>query len=179
MTSWETMKKLSVLMPVYNESRTLRAIVESVLASPVDVDIELICVDDGSSDDSLRILRDMETSDQRIKVVAHPENLGKGRAIRTAIAEMTGDIGIVQDSDLEYDPSEYPKIQPVLDGRADAVFGSRLAYSEVRRVLLYWHSLGNRILTTLSNMANDINLTDMETCYKAVRGDSRLDCSGS
>lgn len=159
-------------MPVYNEARTLRAIVQRVLESPVEAEIELICVDDGSSDDSLGILRELAREDARITVIAQPENMGKGRAIRTAIGAMTGDIAIVQDSDLEYDPVEYPKvIQPIIDGRADAVYGSRLANSEVRRVLFYWHSLGNRILTTISNMANDLNLTDMETCYKAVRAD--------
>jgi glycosyltransferase involved in cell wall biosynthesis len=166
------MKKLSVLMPVYNESRTLRSIVKRVLDSPVDLEIELVCVDDGSSDDSLAILRELAADDSRVKVVAQPRNMGKGKAIRTAIDNMTGDIGIVQDADLEYDPAEYPRmVAPILEGVADAVYGSRFASSEVRRVLFYWHSLGNRLLTTLSNMANDINLTDMETCYKAVRAD--------
>ncbi len=98
--------------------------------------------------------------------------MGKGKAIRTAIDNMSGDIGIIQDADLEYDPEEYPKvIRPLLDGKADAVYGSRFASSEVRRVLFFWHALGNRVLTMFSNMANDLNLTDMETCYKAVRGD--------
>jgi SAM-dependent methyltransferase len=165
-------KKLSVLMPVYNEARTLRTIVSRVLASPVDLEIELICVDDGSTDESLEILRELADGDHRIQVIAQPQNMGKGKAIRTAIEHMTGDIGIFQDSDLEYDPAEYPRlIAPILAGDADAVYGSRFAYSEVRRVLFYWHSLGNRLLTTLSNMANDINLTDMETCYKVVRAD--------
>ena len=166
------MKTLSVLMPVYNESRTLRTIVGRVLDAPVDLDIELICVDDGSSDGSLEILQELAAADARITVIAQPENMGKGKAIRTAIENMSGDIGIIQDGDLEYDPSEYPRvIGPILNGDADAVYGSRLASSEVRRVLFFWHSLGNKILTMFSNMANDINLTDMETCYKAVRGD--------
>lgn len=166
------MKKLSVLMPVYNESRTLRSIVKRVLDSPVDLEIELVCVDDGSSDNSLAILRELAEDDSRIKVVAQPRNMGKGKAIRTAIDNMSGDIGIVQDADLEYDPAEYPRmVAPILEGIADAVYGSRFASSEVRRVLFFWHALGNRVLTTLSNMANDINLTDMETCYKAVRAD--------
>ena len=164
--------KLSVLMPVYNESRTLRTIVGRVLDSPVGLEIELVCVDDCSSDGSLQILQELAQADPRITVIAQPVNMGKGRAIRTAIDHMTGDIGIIQDADLEYDPAEYPKvIAPILEGDADAVYGSRFAYSEVRRVLFFWHSLGNRILTTLSNMANDLNLTDMETCYKAVRAD--------
>lgn len=166
------MKKLSVLMPVYNESRTLRTIVARVLASPVNLEIELVCVDDHSSDDSLGVLEELAAGDNRIIVVAQPTNMGKGKAIRTAIERMTGDVAIVQDSDLEYDPNEYPKVlAPILAGDADAVYGSRFAASEVRRVLYFWHSLGNKFLTMMSNMANDLNLTDMETCYKAVRAD--------
>lgn len=164
--------KLSVLMPVYNESRTLRAIVSKVLDAPVDLDLELVCVDDCSSDDSLQILDDLAKGDTRITVISHPANMGKGRAIRTAIEHMTGHIAIIQDADLEYDPAEYPKvIRPIVDGKADAVYGSRFAASEQRRVLFFWHALGNRLLTLLSNMANDLNLTDMETCYKAFRTD--------
>ncbi len=166
------MTKLSVLMPVYNESRTLRTIVAKVLASPVDAEIELVCVDDCSTDDSLAILRELADEDPRIKVIAQPVNMGKGKAIRTAIDNMTGDIGIIQDADLEYDPDEYPLVlAPILEGRADAVYGSRFASSEQRRVLFFWHALGNKLLTLMSNMANDLNLTDMETCYKAVRAD--------
>ncbi len=165
-------RKLSVLMPVFNEARTLRTIVDRVLASPVEMEIELVCVDDHSSDDSLQILEELAAGDNRIKVVAHPSNMGKGKAIRTAIEHMTGDVAIVQDADLEYDPNEYPRVlAPILSGDADAVYGSRFASSEVRRVLFFWHSLGNKVLTTMSNMANDLNLTDMETCYKAVKAD--------
>ena len=164
--------KLSVLMPVYNESRTLRTIVKRVLDSPIGIEIELVCVDDCSSDDSLQILQELAAGDPRIKVVALPVNMGKGKAIRTAIEHMAGDLAIIQDADLEYDPAEYPRIiAPILDGSADAVYGSRFASSEVRRVLFFWHALGNGLLTTMSNMANDINLTDMETGYKAIRGD--------
>ena len=159
-------------MPVYNESRTLRTIVAKVLESPVDAEIELVCVDDCSKDDSLAILNELADKDARIKVVAQPVNMGKGKAIRTAIERMTGDFAIIQDADLEYDPNEYPIVlAPLLEGRADAVYGSRFAASEQRRVLFFWHSLGNKLLTLMSNMANDLNLTDMETCYKAVRGD--------
>jgi len=166
------MKKLSVLMPVYNESRTLRTIVERVLAAPVELEIELVCVDDHSSDDSLLILEELSAVDSRIKVIAQPVNLGKGRALRTAIENMTGDLAIIQDADLEYDPADYPVvIAPILDDKADAVYGSRFASSEIRRVLRFWHAFGNRVLTTISNMANDLNLTDMETCYKAFRAD--------
>jgi glycosyltransferase involved in cell wall biosynthesis len=166
------MTKLSVLMPVYNESRTLRTIVGKVLASPVALEIELVCVDDCSTDESLAILHELANEDPRIRVIAQPVNMGKGKAIRTAIDHMTGDIGIVQDADLEYDPDDYPLVlAPLLEGRADAVYGSRFAASEQRRVLFFWHALGNRLLTLMSNMANDLNLTDMETCYKAVRAD--------
>jgi glycosyltransferase involved in cell wall biosynthesis len=166
------MRKLSVLMPVYNEARTLRTIVERVLSSPADLEIELVCVDDCSMDNSLEILHELAADEPRIKVIAQPVNMGKGKAIRTAIEHMTGDVAIIQDADLEYDPEEYPKvIGPIVDGKADAVYGSRFASSEVRRVLFFWHAVGNRVLTTFSNMANDLNLTDMETCYKAVRGD--------
>ncbi len=166
------MAKLSVLMPVYNEARTLRTIVNRVLESPVDVDIELVCVDDCSSDGSLDILRDLAASDSRIVVISQPFNAGKGKAIRTAVKHMTGDMAIIQDADLEYDPAEYSRvIMPIMEGRADAVYGSRFAVSEQRRVLFFWHAVGNRLLTLLSNMANDLNLTDMETCYKAIRAD--------
>jgi SAM-dependent methyltransferase len=164
--------KLSVLMPVYNEARTLRTIVAKVLSSPVDMDIELVCVDDASRDRSAEILEELASTDSRIVVVRHVRNQGKGAAIRTAIEHMSGDIAIVQDADLEYDPAEFPRVMgPLLEGKADAVYGSRFASSEVRRVLHFWHALGNRVLTMLSNMVNDQNLTDMETCYKAVRGD--------
>lgn len=166
------MRKLTVLMPVYNEARTLESIVERVLAAPIDLDIEIVAVDDGSSDRSAEVLQKLAARDDRIRVVEHARNRGKGRAIRTGIENMTGDIAIVQDSDLEYDPREYPRIlKPILEGHADAVYGSRFAASEERRVLFYWHSLGNKLLTMFSNMANDLNLTDMETGYKAVRGD--------
>ncbi len=159
-------------MPVYNESRTLRTILRKVLAVDLDVDIEVVCVNDGSTDDSAEILDELAAVDPRILVVHQPSNQGKGLAIRAAIAHMTGDLAIIQDADLEYDPNDYHKVlQPLLDGKADAVYGSRFAASEQRRVLFFWHALGNRLLTTLSNMANDLNLTDMETCYKAFRGE--------
>lgn len=159
-------------MPVYNESRTLRTIVHRVLQAPVDLEMDLVCVDDCSTDGSLGILQELAREDGRIRVIAQPVNMGKGKAIRTAIDHMTGDVAIVQDADLEYDPNEYPRVlQPLLDGRADAVYGSRFASSPQRRVLFFWHALGNRLLTLLSNMANDLNLTDMETCYKAIRAD--------
>ena len=163
---------LSVLMPVYNEARTLRTIVGRVLASPVSLPLELVCVDDGSRDRSADILEELAASEPRIRVVRQPRNQGKGAAIRTAIEHMRGDIGLIQDADLEYDPADYPAlIAPILEGRADAVFGSRFASASQRKVLLYWHGVANHFLTWLTNILNNINLTDMETCYKAVRAD--------
>jgi glycosyltransferase involved in cell wall biosynthesis len=163
---------LSVLMPVYNESRTLRTIVRRVLASPVALPIELVCVDDGSRDGSPEILDALAAADPRIRVFRQPKNMGKGAAIRRAIQEMRGDIGLIQDADLEYDPNDYPAlVGPILERKADAVFGSRFASPPQRKILLYWHSVANKLLTGLTNILNDINLTDMETCYKAVRAD--------
>lgn len=168
----EEISKLSVLMPVHNEARTLRTIVRRVLGAPVDLDIELIAVDDGSADDSWHLLQELAAADERIRVFQHPENRGKGAAVRTAIEHMTGEVAIVQDSDLEYDPADFPRLlRPILEGRAEAVFGSRFASSPERRVLMFWHSLGNRFLTLAANAFNDLNLTDMETCYKVVRAD--------
>jgi glycosyltransferase involved in cell wall biosynthesis len=167
-----TLAKLSVLMPVYNEESTIKTIVDRVLAAPIDLEIELICVDDGSTDRSPDLLDELASSDQRVRVIKQPRNMGKGRAIRTAIETATGDLAIVQDADLEYDPADYARVlAPLIEGKADAVFGSRFASSQERRVLYFWHSLGNRLLTTLSNMMTDLNLTDMETCYKAARLD--------
>jgi glycosyltransferase involved in cell wall biosynthesis len=163
---------LSILMPVYNEARTLRTIVRRVLMSPVELPIELICVDDGSRDGSPEILDGLAVADPRIRVFRQPRNMGKGAAIRRAIEEMRGGIGLIQDADLEYDPADYPAlVAPILEGKADAVFGSRFASPPQRKILLYWHSVANKLLTWLTNILNDINLTDMETCYKAVRGD--------
>jgi len=163
---------LSVLMPVYNEARTLRRILRAVLECPVDMKLELVVVDDCSSDATPKILEEAALADPRLVVVRHERNRGKGAAIRTAIERMTGDIAIVQDADLEYDPAEIPRVvAPILEGKADAVFGSRFASSPQRKVLLFWHSIANKMLTLATNALNDINITDMETCYKAVRAD--------
>lgn len=164
---------LSILIPLYNEEEFVSALLERVLAVslPDGLDREIIVVDDGSTDES--VVRVLETSAKYpglIRLLRADRNQGKGAAIRRAIAEARGDLGIIQDADLEYNPQEYPRLlAPLLDGRADAVYGTRFALSEERRVLYFWHSLANRILTTACNMVADLNLTDMETCYKAVR----------
>jgi glycosyltransferase involved in cell wall biosynthesis len=165
-------RKLSVLMPVYNEVRTLGTIVRRVLNAPVDIAIELVIVDDGSTDGSRSLIAELARQDSRIKYVFHVSNQGKAGAVRTAIREMSGDLALIQDADLEYNPADYPALlRPMLEGVADAVFGSRFLSGQYRRVLYFWHSLGNRLLTTLCNILNDVNLTDMETGYKLIRAD--------
>jgi glycosyltransferase involved in cell wall biosynthesis len=160
--------KLSVVMPVYNERATLREIVGRVLAVPIE--IELLCVDDGSSDGSREILAELEQKHAPVRALMQPRNMGKGAALRRGIQEATGDYVIIQDADLEYDPSEYPHLlEPLIQGRADVVFGSRFLGGAPHRVLYFWHSVGNWILTLLSNCLTNINLSDMETCYKAFR----------
>jgi glycosyltransferase involved in cell wall biosynthesis len=165
-----TFTKLSVLMAAYNEEDSLRSSVEAVLAVslPAGLKREIIIVNDGSKDFTWELMQELQAEQPEvIRVFTQPQNMGKGAAIRRAINEMTGDLAIFQDADLEYDPNEYPKIlAPILDGRAEVVFGSRFAGSE-RKVLLFWHTLVNKGLTFLSNMLNDTNWTDMETCYKA------------
>jgi glycosyltransferase involved in cell wall biosynthesis len=159
---------LSVVMPVYNEEKTVAEIIARVLGQPVVV--ELIIVNDCSSDRTQDVLETLAKNDPRIRLFAHPVNRGKGAALRTGFKEARGLIVVVQDADLEYDPSEYHKLlKPILTGRADVVYGSRFLGSEAHRVLYYWHSVGNYFLTQLSNMLSNLNLTDMETCYKAFR----------
>jgi glycosyltransferase involved in cell wall biosynthesis len=160
--------KLSVVMPVYNEQATLRRVVERVLS--VGLDIELLCVDDGSSDGSREILQDLEKRWPQVRVFLQPRNLGKGAALRRGIQEATGNYVIIQDADLEYDPNDYHKLLgPLIGGQADVVYGSRFLGGEPHRVLYYWHSVGNWFLTLLSNMLTNLNMTDMETCYKVFR----------
>jgi glycosyltransferase involved in cell wall biosynthesis len=162
-------RRLSVLMPVYNEVWTLREIVRRVLTAPVPLDLELVIVDDCSSDGSWELIEDLAAADPRIRPVRHVSNAGKGSAVRTAIAQITGDVAVVQDADLEYDPHEFRLLlPPILEGKADAVFGSRYA-ARSRRVSPFWHTMVNKGLTLLSNVANNLCLTDMETCYKMVR----------
>jgi glycosyltransferase involved in cell wall biosynthesis len=160
--------KLSVVMPVYNERATLREVVLKVLSVPLE--IELICVDDGSRDGSREILAELRSEYPQIRVVLQPHNMGKGAALRRGIQEATGDFVIIQDADLEYDPSEYPlMIEPLIQGKADVVYGSRFLGGGPHRVLYFWHSVGNQFLTLLSNGLTNINLSDMETCYKVFR----------
>lgn len=160
--------KLSVVIPCFNELGTIMQVVEAVKASPIE-NLEIIIVDDCSTDGTRQYLQSrVEPLVDRI--IYHNQNRGKGAALRTGFAAATGDIVIVQDADLEYDPQEFPMmIKPILDGKADVVFGSRFVGSQPHRVVYYWHMLGNQFLTTLSNMLTNINLTDMETCYKAFR----------
>ena len=161
--------KLSIVIPCYNEVRTIEKILAEVLASPVD-EKEIIIVDDCSTDGTRELLREKVEPAGLARVVYHERNQGKGAALRTGFAAATGDLVIVQDADLEYDPREYPKlIEPIANGFADVVYGSRFMGGRAHRVLYYWHSVGNKLLTTLSNMFTNLNLTDMETCYKVFR----------
>lgn len=160
--------KLSVVMPVYNERTTLRQIVERVLSVPFE--IELICVDDGSTDGSREILAELTKQHSRLRVLLQPRNIGKGAALRRGIQEAVGDFVLIQDADLEYDPVEYSNLlAPLLQGKADVVYGSRFMGAAPHRVLYFWHSVGNWVLTLFSNMLTNLNLTDMETCYKVFR----------
>jgi glycosyltransferase involved in cell wall biosynthesis len=161
--------RLSVLVPVYNERDTIESIVDAVRS--VQVAKEIICVDDCSTDGTREVLERLLAAGLVDRVIRQPVNRGKGAAIRTALAASTGNVVIVQDADLEYDPNDWPTLlEPIVDGRADAVFGSRFLGGP-HRVLYFWHSVGNWVLTTVSNMFTNLNLTDMETCYKAMRGE--------
>ena len=167
------MPLLSIVVPVFNEENTVAGLVRSVLAAdlPDGVEREVVIVDDGSSDGTIQALAPLD-GDARVRVFRQPRNCGKGAALRRGFQESRGDLVVIQDADLEYDPQEYPKLlAPVLAGKADVVYGSRFAGSDAHRVLFFWHYVGNRLLTLLSNAVTNLNLTDMETCYKLFRGD--------
>ena len=160
--------KLSVVIPCFNEIETINEVVNAIKNSPIQ-DCEIIIVDDCSTDGTRKVLK-LEIEPEVDQVIYHTKNKGKGASLRTGFAEATGDIVIVQDADLEYDPQEYPiMLEPILNNKADVVFGSRFQGGRPHRVVYYWHRLGNQVLTTISNMFTNINLTDMETCYKAFR----------
>jgi len=164
-----TFKRVSVLIPVFNEAHTVDEIIRRVQeADSSNLEKEIILVDDASTDGTGDILKKIAQS-ANLKVFSHPYNRGKGAALRTALEHATGDIILIQDADLEYDPADYPLLlKPIIDGRADVVYGSRFA-GGTHRVLLFWHYMANRLLTLLSNMLCNLNLTDMETCYKVFR----------
>lgn len=163
--------KLSIVIPCYNEISTIEAIIQQVLAVELSLDREIVIVDDCSRDGTRDYLNTLKAN-ENIKVVFHEINQGKGAALRTGFEHATGDFIIIQDADLEYDPNEYPKLlKPILENKADVVYGSRFAGGESHRVLYFWHSLGNRFLTFMSNMFTNLNLTDMEVCYKVFKRD--------
>lgn len=160
--------KLSVVIPIYNEKSTIKNIVDLIIASPVE-DIEIIIVDDYSTDGTRDIL-EKDIAPLVNKIIYHDKNMGKGAALRSGFKEVTGDCVIIQDADLEYDPAEYPLLmKPIIENRADVVYGSRFIGIGPHRVLFFWHLLGNKLLTLLSNALTNLNLTDMETCYKMFR----------
>ncbi len=160
--------KLSVVIPVYNERATLKLVVDKVLSVPIE--IELICIDDGSNDGTREVLSELQILHPQMKVLLQPRNMGKGAALRLGIQEATGDYVIIQDADLEYNPDDYPLLlEPLIENKADVVYGSRFLGGRPHRVLYFWHSAGNWFLTLLSNSLTNINLTDMETCYKIFR----------
>ena len=162
--------KLSILIPCYNEELTLREIVQLVQTALKEEDYEIILIDDASSDHTHEIIEELAKKEESITAVFHDNNSGKGSAIRSGISISTGDVVIFQDADLEYDPNEYEKLlKPIINGKADVVYGSRFRTGEAARVLYFWHRMGNAALTWISNFFTNLNLTDMETCYKAFR----------
>ena len=164
------MMKLSIVIPAYNEAKTLDAITRKVLDVDIGIEKELVIVDDSSTDGTVDVLKRLQEAHPGWKVVFHDVNRGKGAALRSGFLAATGDVILIQDADLEYDPTDYGALlSPIMDGHADVVYGSRFLGGGPHRVVFYWHYLGNRFLTTLSNMMTDLNLTDMEVCYKVFK----------
>lgn len=162
--------KLSIVIPVYNEASTIKQLLDIVVAVDVGMEKEIVVVDDCSRDGTREVLRGLQESHPEWRFVFHDVNLGKGAALRNGFKEASGDVIVVQDADLEYDPNDFrAMLGPILSGHADVVYGSRFLGGGPHRVVYYWHSLGNKFLTTLSNMMTDVNLTDMEVCYKMFR----------
>jgi len=162
--------KISVIIPCYEEEKTVKQIIQLVQISLISYEYEIILVDDASKDNTRILIEEFSRNDEKVKVICHEINSGKGSALRTGINASIGDVVIIQDADLEYDPSEYWKlIKPIKEGKADVVYGSRFKSGEAARVLYFWHRVGNLFLTWLSNMFTNLNLTDMETCYKVFR----------
>ena len=164
--------KLSIVIPVYNEEATLERLIAAVRAVETGLEREIIAVDDCSKDGTWGILQKLRESCPELRIFKHERNQGKGAALRTGFGEATGDLVLIQDADLEYDPNEYGNLlRPILEDRADVVFGSRFLGGGAHRVLFFWHSVGNKIITILCNMATNLNLTDVEVCYKVFRRD--------
>lgn len=162
--------KLSIVMPCFNEIKTVESILKKVLEVPLEMKKEIIVVDDYSTDGTREYLQSIEGKNENIKVIYHSKNEGKGAALRSGFKVASGDIILIQDADLEYDPNEYSKLlRPIIEGKADVVYGSRFIGGDPHRVLYFWHSVGNKFLTTLSNMFTNLNFTDIEVCYKALR----------
>jgi glycosyltransferase involved in cell wall biosynthesis len=164
-------RRISVIIPAFNEESTVGQVIRAVLEAPIGRNhLEVLVVDDGSTDGTWE--RILEVQDARVRALRHQRNLGKGAAVRTALAHATGDVVLIQDADLEYNPRDYPRLlEPILQGRADAVYGSRFVGSEPHRVLYFWHYVGNRLITLLCNAFTNLNLSDVETCFKALRRD--------